>query len=177
MVPFFTYTSPVIARNALRFRYRILDSARQRAAELAQRGALYPWRRINGEEASAYYAAGTAQYHINAAVTYALRASFLLLPERITLPPAMRRALRYVPAAVLTAIWAPELVAPPRLHKSEVMPVALLLLVALWITVEAQAVLNYLARASSAIHRPALYIEHVLGQPPVPSPTHARPAP
>jgi branched-subunit amino acid transport protein len=45
-----------------------------------------------------------------AAVTFALRASFLLLPERVTLPPAMRRALRYVPAAVLTAIWAPELV-------------------------------------------------------------------
>jgi branched-subunit amino acid transport protein len=45
-----------------------------------------------------------------AVVTFALRASFLLLPERVTLPPAMRRALRYVPAAVLTAIWAPELV-------------------------------------------------------------------
>jgi branched-subunit amino acid transport protein len=45
-----------------------------------------------------------------AGVTYALRASFLLLPERVTLPHAMRRALRYVPAAVLTAIWAPELV-------------------------------------------------------------------
>lgn len=43
-------------------------------------------------------------------VTYALRASFLLLPERVTLPAAMRRALRYVPAAVLTAIWAPELI-------------------------------------------------------------------
>lgn len=45
-----------------------------------------------------------------AGVTFALRASFLLLPERVTLPPGIRRALRYVPAAVLTAIWAPELV-------------------------------------------------------------------
>ena len=72
VVPFFTYTSPVIARNALRFRYRILDAARQRAAELAQRGALYPWRTINGEEASAYYAAGTAQYHIDADISYAI---------------------------------------------------------------------------------------------------------
>ncbi len=44
-----------------------------------------------------------------AAVTFALRASFLLLPERVSLPEPMRRALRYVPAAVLTAIWAPEL--------------------------------------------------------------------
>jgi len=45
-----------------------------------------------------------------AGVTFALRASFLLLPERVALPHVMRRALRYVPAAVLTAIWAPELV-------------------------------------------------------------------
>src|SRR5690606_28587128 len=35
-------------------------------------GALYPWRTINGEEASAYYPAGTAQYHINADVAYAV---------------------------------------------------------------------------------------------------------
>jgi alpha,alpha-trehalose phosphorylase len=72
VVPFFTYTSPEIARNALRYRYRILDAARQRATELAQRGALYPWRTINGEEASAYYAAGTAQYHIDADISYAI---------------------------------------------------------------------------------------------------------
>ena len=43
------------------------------------------------------------------AVTLALRASFLLLPEQVQLPAWMRRALRFVPAAVLTAIWAPEL--------------------------------------------------------------------
>ena len=34
---------------------------------------MFPWRTINGEEASAYYAAGTAQYHINADIMYALR--------------------------------------------------------------------------------------------------------
>lgn len=44
-----------------------------------------------------------------AAVTFALRASFLVLPESVPVPPLMRRALRFVPAAVLTAIWAPEL--------------------------------------------------------------------
>jgi branched chain amino acid efflux pump len=44
-----------------------------------------------------------------ALVTYALRASFLLLPPGIETPPLLRRALRYVPAAVLTAIWAPEI--------------------------------------------------------------------
>ena len=66
------YTNPEAARKLLRFRYHMLGAARDRAAELSQAGALYPWRTINGEEASAYYAAGTAQYHINAAVVYAL---------------------------------------------------------------------------------------------------------
>ena len=44
-----------------------------------------------------------------ALLTFYHRASFLLLPERVQLPPVLVRALRYVPAAVLTAIWAPEL--------------------------------------------------------------------
>jgi len=48
-----------------------------------------------------------------ALVTFALRASFLLLPPQLETPPLLRRALRYVPAAVLTAIWAPELVLSP----------------------------------------------------------------
>lgn len=72
VMPFLTYTMPWAARNALRFRYTLLDSARHRARELSQKGALYPWRTINGHEASAYYAAGTAQYHIDADIAYAL---------------------------------------------------------------------------------------------------------
>jgi branched-subunit amino acid transport protein len=48
-----------------------------------------------------------------ALVTYALRASFLLLPPQVETPPLLRRALRYVPAAVLTAIWAPEVLLSP----------------------------------------------------------------
>ncbi len=43
------------------------------------------------------------------AITLALRASFILLPERLRLPALLRRALPFVPAAVLTAVWAPEL--------------------------------------------------------------------
>ena len=42
-------------------------------------------------------------------LTFGQRASFLLLPEQVQLPALLRRALRYVPAAVLTAIWTPEL--------------------------------------------------------------------
>jgi alpha,alpha-trehalose phosphorylase len=73
LLPFLTYTSPRIARNLLAFRYKMLPQARARARELGHRGAMFPWRTISGEEASAYYAAGTAQYHINADIVYALR--------------------------------------------------------------------------------------------------------
>ena len=73
VMPFLTYTNPRIAKSLLTFRYRMLDKARERARELGKQGAMYPWRTINGEEASAYYAAGTAQYHINADIMYALR--------------------------------------------------------------------------------------------------------
>ncbi|WOQ16240.1 glycoside hydrolase family 65 protein [Raineyella sp. W15-4] len=72
VLPFLTYTMPEVARSALRFRYLMLDNARRRADEMSTRGALFPWRTINGEEASAYYAAGTAQYHIDADIAYAL---------------------------------------------------------------------------------------------------------
>ena len=43
-----------------------------------------------------------------ALVTFALRAAFLVLPPGVETPVFLKRALRYVPAAVLTAIWAPE---------------------------------------------------------------------
>ena len=73
LLPFLTYTSPRIAKNLLTFRYNMLEQARARARQLGHRGAMFPWRTISGEEASAYYAAGTAQYHINADIMYALR--------------------------------------------------------------------------------------------------------
>jgi alpha,alpha-trehalose phosphorylase len=73
VMPFLIYTSPRIAKNLLTFRYKMLPQARARARELGHRGAMFPWRSISGEEASAYYAAGTAQYHINADIMYALR--------------------------------------------------------------------------------------------------------
>uniref|UniRef100_UPI003B3AF43A glycoside hydrolase family 65 protein n=1 Tax=Pseudactinotalea sp. TaxID=1926260 RepID=UPI003B3AF43A len=72
VLPFLTYTSPWVARGALRFRHHMLPAARRRAHEMSQVGALFPWRTISGEEASAYYAAGTAQYHINADISFAL---------------------------------------------------------------------------------------------------------
>lgn len=70
VMPMLTYTMPSVARNLIAFRLKMLDAARARAAALGHRGAQFPWRTINGEEASAYYAAGTAQYHLNAGIVY-----------------------------------------------------------------------------------------------------------
>ncbi len=73
MIPFYAAIMPEEARKLLEYRYSILDSARERARVLDHpRGALYAWRTIAGEEGSSYYPAGTAQYHINAAVAYAI---------------------------------------------------------------------------------------------------------
>lgn len=71
--PFFLYTIPDIARGLLAYRYSILPQARIRAREMGHSlGALFPWRTIGGEECSAYYPAGTAQYHINADIANAV---------------------------------------------------------------------------------------------------------
>jgi alpha,alpha-trehalose phosphorylase len=72
VVPFLTHTQPRWAKRVLDFRCRMLGAARERAREIGHRGALYPWRTVNGQEASAWYAAGTAQYHINADIAYAM---------------------------------------------------------------------------------------------------------
>lgn len=42
-------------------------------------------------------------------VTLLPRASFIVLGGRVSLPPAVERALRYAPAAALSALLAPEL--------------------------------------------------------------------
>jgi alpha,alpha-trehalose phosphorylase len=73
VVPFLIHTNPRWARQVLEFRCGMLPAARARAAEVGHGGALYPWRTIDGREASAWYAAGTAQYHINADIAYAMR--------------------------------------------------------------------------------------------------------
>jgi alpha,alpha-trehalose phosphorylase len=72
VVPFLAHTTPEWAKQVLEFRCGMLGAARARARELGHRGALYPWRTISGDEASAWYAAGTAQYHINADIAYAM---------------------------------------------------------------------------------------------------------
>jgi alpha,alpha-trehalose phosphorylase len=76
--PFFTVTNPDLARNLLEYRYATLDLARENARILGhQRGALYPWRTITGKECSGFFPSGSAQYHINGDIAYAVVAYYL----------------------------------------------------------------------------------------------------
>lgn len=74
ILPVFAYTDTGLAKSLLDYRYDTLEEARKRARVLGHpAGALYPWRTINGKEASTYYPLGTAQYHINADIAYAFK--------------------------------------------------------------------------------------------------------
>lgn len=74
VLPVFLRTLPDLARAVLTHRIGYLDKARARARDLGHaKGALYPWRTITGEECSAYFPAGTAQYHINADIAFAIK--------------------------------------------------------------------------------------------------------
>lgn len=74
VLPVFIYTRPEIARAMVAWRISLLDGARENARAMGhERGALYPWRTIAGRECSAFFPAGSAQYHINADIAYALK--------------------------------------------------------------------------------------------------------
>jgi alpha,alpha-trehalose phosphorylase len=67
-----TYTVPDAAADALRWRHSTLDMAKERARTLGLAGAAFPWRTIRGQECSAYWPAGTAAFHVNADIAYAV---------------------------------------------------------------------------------------------------------
>lgn len=72
VLPTFQLNQYEISRNLLMYRYNQLDAARDRARALGHvKGVKFPWRTISGIECSAYYPAGTAQYHINGDVAHA----------------------------------------------------------------------------------------------------------
>jgi beta-phosphoglucomutase len=73
-LPVLQMTAPALVRASLDWRARTLEPARAHAREMNHPiGALYPWRTIAGDEGSGYFPAGSAQYHINAAIAFALR--------------------------------------------------------------------------------------------------------
>ncbi len=75
-------------------------------------------------------------------VTFALRASFVLLQDRLTLPPFVRQALTYVPQAVLAAIVAPALFADSSASLGGVLDVRIpAALLALYVAARSKSVL------------------------------------
>jgi alpha,alpha-trehalose phosphorylase len=72
VLPVLTYTVPGAARDALCWRHATLGMARARAKLLGFNGAVFPWRTIDGQECSAYWPAGTAAFHIAAAIADAV---------------------------------------------------------------------------------------------------------
>lgn len=82
-LPVLQMTAPDLVRASLAWRYRTLERARAHAREMNHvRGALFPWRTIAGDESSAYFPSGSAQYHINADVAYAQRLHYLASEDR-----------------------------------------------------------------------------------------------
>jgi len=73
ILPFFLYNKPEVARSLLMYRYNNLDKARLNARRVRVEGALFPWRTINGEEASSYYMGSTIQFHIDADIAYSIQ--------------------------------------------------------------------------------------------------------
>ena len=84
-LPMFCYLKPSLAKSLLDFRHTMLPKARQRARTMSLKGALFPWRTISGEECSAYYPAGTAQYHIDADILYAVEKYLAATAEEVPL--------------------------------------------------------------------------------------------
>jgi trehalose/maltose hydrolase-like predicted phosphorylase len=67
-----TAVRPEVTRHALGWRHATLPPARDRARTLDLKGATFPWRTITGPECSGYWPAGTAAFHVNAAVADAV---------------------------------------------------------------------------------------------------------
>ena len=73
MLPVLALQAPEKARVLIAYRIGKLDAARAHARAIGHRnGALYPWRTIGGDECSSHYPTGSAQYHINGDIAYAL---------------------------------------------------------------------------------------------------------
>lgn len=79
ILPFLSCTNPDLARKQLEYRFETLGFARENAKLLGHKsGALFPWRTISGRECSGFFPAGSAQYHINGDISYAVVQYYLM---------------------------------------------------------------------------------------------------
>lgn len=63
---------PEVARNLLLFRYNTLEKAKENAAKIGMKGALYPMVTFNGEECHNEWEITFEELHRNAAMVYAI---------------------------------------------------------------------------------------------------------
>ncbi|NLL46955.1 MAG: glycoside hydrolase family 65 protein [Firmicutes bacterium] len=72
-LPFYLGTSdPKISRNLLLYRYHHLEKAKENAAKLGLKGALYPMVTMNGEECHNEWEITFEEIHRNGAIAYAI---------------------------------------------------------------------------------------------------------
>ncbi|MDI9484561.1 MAG: family 65 glycosyl hydrolase domain-containing protein [Bacillota bacterium] len=72
-LPFYLSTSdPEVARNLLLYRYNHLEKARENAAKLGLKGALYPMVTMTGEECHNEWEITFEEIHRNGAIAYAI---------------------------------------------------------------------------------------------------------
>lgn len=73
-LPFYLNTSDnEIARNLLYYRYRHLEKAKENAAKLGSKGALYPMVTMNGEESHNEWEITFEEIHRNGAIVHAIK--------------------------------------------------------------------------------------------------------
>ncbi|MGM0413886.1 MAG: family 65 glycosyl hydrolase domain-containing protein [Bacillota bacterium] len=73
-LPFYLNTGDnEIARNLLYYRYRHLDKAKENAAKLGSKGALYPMVTMNGEESHNEWEITFEEIHRNGAIVHAIK--------------------------------------------------------------------------------------------------------
>ena len=70
--PFYLYTDQQVAKNLLYYRYLHLEKAKENAAKLGFKGALYPMVTMDGQECHNEWEITFEEIHRNAAISYAI---------------------------------------------------------------------------------------------------------
>jgi len=93
ILPYFSYVEPEVAKNLLKYRYRLLDSARSKALKNGYEGAMFPWETAwidDGEVTPEWGAAdvvtgepmriwtGIIEHHISADIAFAVWQYYLV---------------------------------------------------------------------------------------------------
>ena len=94
VLPFFNHVFPRMARNLVRYRYRLLDQARSNARALGYRGAKFPWESADtGEEECPAWTIGydggltrcyvaDYEHHVTSAVAFGVRQYAMITGDR-----------------------------------------------------------------------------------------------